>query len=126
MIPAGIEISALILLELETVDHDGAMGAFGCVGAYRRRVGVGVAADESQPFAVRRPGVVRHTARKLGDPLCLAAGTIEQPDLVNLVGIVSVGEERQVPAVGTPQRCMFARQMSWSERSLGTSGTETV
>ena len=66
--------------------------------------GVGIGGDEGQPAAVGRPGEVGDAAGEIGDPLRLATGPVEQPDLLHLARVVAGGEEGEVAAVGAPAR----------------------
>ena len=104
MLAAVIEIALLVLLELEPIEHDGtrALGRRARTGVRRNAIGVGILHHQRQPLPVRSPCVILDAAGKSGHPLGLTAAAIQQPELLGVVRIVPVGEEREPPAVRAP------------------------
>src|ERR671939_358013 len=102
MVPLLPQIAGLILLELEAIDHYRRRSARGGIRPGCRRIGIGVTGYQGQPFAVRCPGILGHTTWQVGSPLSFASLSIKQPDLLSLMRVIPIGEERQVPAIGAP------------------------
>ena len=97
--PLLAEVSALVLLELEPVDHNRRWG----LGLGR----VGVLHDQCDPLPVGCPHVVIHIALQGGGLAPLAALAVEQPELGVLV--VAAREEREPSPVGAPTRRVLTR-----------------
>ena len=104
MIPLGAQKALAVVLEGEAVHHDRFRPVLGRVAGDRQGVGRRIGGDEGEPVAVRRPGVLGDPAREVGDPLRLAPGAVEQPELVGLVGVLAGGEKSEVAPVGAPAR----------------------
>ena len=110
MIPPAIEVPGLVLFELEPVQYDRSWRCLeGGIGAGRGGVGIRIADDESQAFAVRRPGILRDSARQVGDPFGLTSRAIQQPELIHLTNVIPIREEGQVASIGAPARRGLAR-----------------
>ena len=104
MLAPAVEIPRLVFLELEPIDHDRLGGPLQGIALDRRSQDPGPSTIRARRFAVRRPGVIRDAARQIGDPLGLATGAIEQPELIGFVGIVPAGEKGEIVPVRAPSR----------------------
>ena len=95
--PAAIQVSDVIALDLQAVDHPGFFFVLVALGLL-----FGIADHEHQPFAVGRPGVIGHSLFDMGKLIRFAAAPVQGPDLG--LAVVARREKGQVAAVGTPLR----------------------
>src|SRR5438876_1216393 len=106
---AAVEIADSVTLELETVNYKGRrsfrLGSSGGLvfvlvfGGFQV-FGLGIAENENQASAVRRPFEVVNALRNVGEVSGFATKAIQKPDLG--LAIVSCGEESEVLAVRAP------------------------
>ena len=121
--PLAAHVPAVVFLEVVPVDHQRRLGLRGGGIDGRRRLlrrgdGIGeeprglhriaVLDDHHQPVTRGGPGVVRDARLDLRDPLGLAAGAGQQPELVGALVIAAAAEEGQVAPVGAPPRRVLA------------------
>ncbi len=104
MLAPAIEITVLVPLELESVEHDRNRSLlwFGGARVRRRRIGARVFHHERESLAVRRPGVVGDATAEPGHPLRLAARPVEQPQLTDVARVAPLGEKGEPAPVRTP------------------------
>src|SRR4051794_27900139 len=95
------EIALDVLLEVEPVDDDRLLGFLLVLAACLLVVGfgIGILDNQRQPLAVGRPGVIGDRTLGLGDLLGLAAGAIEQPQLVDLLLVAASRQKGEIAAV---------------------------
>ncbi len=106
-----VEVADGVALELETIDDEGRRRfglwsgsglIFVLVFGGLQVLGLGIAENENETSAVRRPFEVVNTLGGVGEVSGFAAKTVEKPDLG--FAIVSRGEEGEIFAIGAPAR----------------------